>query len=389
MIRRDLFPSSFLLAIWLVTACGAHGSGARRADLDPAKVTAIQVATADGKPTFCANGPPVQLKATVQMQGGGALETGDAEGNLGFDRFEWYPSAGEVDKQGKLRAPADPFALVDRTVQVTVRVTGRTDVEGKLELSPSFACGGVADARGQAGQAGAAGGPGVAGRIGREGNAVAAASNGELGTPGEPGGAGTDGRPGPSVDVALAWVKTQKHGRLVLVRAGSASFLVDPAGGKLTFAVDGGAGGAGGPGGKGGDGGDGGGSSAQAGQEGVGGDGSDGGAGGRGGKGGDGGTVRVQYDSRHPELMDAIQISSRGGAGGSGGEGGRAGDGGKGGASPTGQRGPSGRSGRSGNRGVAGQAGKDGPPVDAQPGDVSTLFADEIRRGVPVEVAAP
>lgn len=389
MSRRKTHHASVTAAVFL-SACATSSGVGRGADLDPAKVTAIEVAAVGGEAAFCPGGPPLQLKAIVTAEGGARLETWAAgepeEGKLGFDRFEWSAAAGQVDAQGRLQPPADSLALVDHTVTVTARVVGKPDIEGKLELSPTWRCGGTADARGPLGHPGAPGMAGEKGRAGRPGGATGEAENGELGSKGQDAAAGGAGGAGPAVDVALAYVTTRKHGKLVLVRIGDRSYLFDPAGEKFHVRAGGGAGGQGGAGGPGGQGGEGGDTNGDKGRAGNGSDGGDGGAGGRGGAGGDGGAIRVQYDGNHQELLQSVVFESAGGPGGPGGAAGEGGRGGAGGNSPTGQRGTNGRTGHRGPSGGAGQPGRDGPAVDSRPGDVRQLFADEIGRGVPIDV---
>jgi hypothetical protein len=385
------FTGAAAAALAFAFACGgAQSGGAERAELDAAQVTALEIGAVGGATAFCPGGPPLQLRAVVTTADGGKLETWAAgepeEGKLGFDRFEWSASPGQVDALGRLAAPPDPFTLLDRPVTVTARVVGRSDLEAKLELPPNWKCGGVANVSGQAGGDGGPGAAGVPGRAGRPGTANTRAEHGELGERGQDGSVGGQGQPGHAVDVALAWVTTPKHGRLVLVRVGERSFLFDPTGEKFAVASTGGAGGKGGPGGAGGQGGEGGDTNADQGAAGNGSDGGPGGNGGKGGDGGDGGALRVQFDGRHPELVQAVRFESLGGPGGKGGAGGAGGRGGQGGISPTGMRGTAGRTGQTGQAGATGRTGQNGPPVDARPADVRQLFAEELGRGVPIAV---
>lgn len=385
-------PRSWLAAVAFAVACGGGSAGGpRHATLDPGRTTALALTAVGGATTFCPNAAPVQLHAVVTVEGGSTLETWvdgqSQEGRLGFDAFAFTASAGEV-VDGKLVLPSDPFALIDRKLEITARVTGKPAVEAKLSLTPEWNCGGSAEMTGAAGEPGARGGDGVPGREGRSADSVTKAENGEPGEKGLDGSAGRPGGPGPTIDVALGRIVTQTHGELVLVRTSLRSYLFDPAGGPLggQFSIvarggDGGAGGAGGTGGNGGDGGD---TSAEGGLGGNGADGAPGGGGGRGGDGGPGGTIRIQFDSRHPELMQAVKLDNGGGKPGARGPAGKAGRGGRGGVSVTGQRGTDGRRGQPGQRGAAGSAGAAGPAVDARPADATSLFAGEIQRGVTI-----
>jgi hypothetical protein len=384
------------LAAVILAACAGGFGEARRAELDPAQARSLALFAAGGEPRFCVNGSPPQLRAVVTLASGARLETWadgqSQEGKLGFERFEWSAAPGMVDGEGRLRLPADPFALLDRPARVTARVAGKPGVQASIELEPTWRCGGTAGAPGAPGPPGPPGAPGAPGRAGQPGSADNQAQHGELGGRGQEGGAGGPGASGTSTDVALAWVTASSGARLILIRVAgggagrAARFLFDPSGGPFTIAASGGDGGPGGDGGGGGAGGEGGDTSAEKGAAGNGSDGGDGGDGGRGGDGGDGGAVRVQHDARHPELIEAIRVDNRGGQGGSGGQGGPGGPGGRGGSSPSGVRGAAGRAGRGGHAGARGRPGRDGPPLDARPADVRRLFADELARAVPIQV---
>jgi hypothetical protein len=377
------------LAAVLMAGCVTPFGMPRRAELDPAQAAALRLSAVGGESTFCPNSAPIQLRAEVTTTSGAVLTTWAAgesgEGRLDFDRFEWAAAPGQVDREGRLRMPADPFALVDRSVVVTARVAGKPAVKASLELRPTWRCGGAIGAGGQPGAGGFSGGSGVAGRAGQPGSEDAQAQHGEPGARGQDGSSGEPGQAGPAVAVAVALADTPA-GRLVLVRVGDAAYLFDPAGDPFVVVAGGGSGGAGGDGGSGGFGGSGGDTNAASGGPGNGGDGGDGGDGGPGGDGGDGGAVRLRYDQRHPELVDLVRVESPGGEGGPGGGGGSGGPGGQGGTAPSGARGAAGRAGRPGPAGRPGRPGHIGPPVDARPADVRQLFADELARGLPIAV---
>lgn len=363
------------------------------AKLDATKATAIDLIAVGGTRTFCPNDRPVQLKAVVTLADHRQVSTWQAgqsqEGRLGFNAFEWTSTLGMVDQSGYLRVPSDPFAVVDRTVTVTARVVGRPKLSSQVELTPTWDCGAVADARGDAGMSGAGGWSGQAGQVGRSGDSSTQATDGQPGDNGQSGGDGGPGGPAPTVDVSLAWVKTAAGTRLEVAVVGRAVYLFDPRGHKLTVVVDGGGGGTGGSGGAGGSGGSGGSNNIEGGGDGGnGGDGGDGGHGGRGGDGGDGGLIRVRYDAHHPELLDGVVYSNAGGPGGSGGRGGYGGSAGIGGSSASGRRGTDGRRGQPGQDGAPGRQGRQGPPADVQPADVRQLFGREIQAGWPIELTA-
>jgi hypothetical protein len=298
-----------------------------------------------------------------------------------------------------LQLPRDPLPWFDEPIRVGARVVARRELAGETTLRPRFDCGGTVDLRGAGGARG---------------------GEAEHGGPGEP---------GPEVHVALAYVDTRHSGRLVLVRVQRGReqpefHIVDPRHPEAPFVIDarGGAGGRGGQGvtGVGGSAGVDGsngtdgvdcadGTSGQAGTDGH--PGGPGGPGGNGGPGGRGGRVIVHYDARFPELPARIQVrveggeagdAGPGGTGGRGGRGGRGGKAGKGGASAVtstgssggaaacngsdGSNGTDGANGLDGRPGPAGEPGLPGPPGESHeaPADVTELFADEIKRGIPI-----
>jgi hypothetical protein len=377
-------------ALGLVAAC-VNPYVPKPATLEPARATAVDLIMVGGARTYCPHGDPLQVKAVVTLDDGSRLETWSSgtsrDGKLPFTELELSSSYGVVDDQGRLQVPADPFAAIDTEVTVTARLVQRPDLVAEVSVAPSFACGGVVAVAGDRGVSGRSGVDGRAGRTGQSGNSDRAATDGEHGGHGQDGGDGGHAGPGPELEVALGYVDSERHGRLVLVRVGRAYFLVDPEGQPFAVAARGGSGGSGGSGGRGGAGGAGGSNNVVGG--GDGGDGGDGGAGGNGGNGGDGGEggrITVYVDAAHPELRELIRFDTGGGYAGGAGSGGYGGSPGAGGSSADGQRGQTGRSGVSGQSGVAGRAGRDGPPPSFEAVPAARLFAEERRRGIPVAV---
>jgi hypothetical protein len=379
-------------------AAGSAGLGRPKpAKLEVDKVTAIDLITVGGASSFCPNGGAVQFKVVATLEGGKKLTTPERgesiEGKLEFSAFEWSTDIGAVGESGVLRLPGDPFAVVDRTVKVTARVAGKPKISSEVELTPRFDCGGMAGFSGQSGESGRSGAAGRQGRRGESGNSSKQATDGEGGQDGQDASDGGNGGPGPDIEVALALVKTQMHGELVLVRVtpmGAASpaayWLIDPQGEPFTVTATGGSGGHGGSGGSGGSGGFGGSNNIQGGGDGGnGGDGGDGGRGANGGDGGDGGSILVRYDRKRPELRGLVRYSTAGGPGGSPGGGGYGGTAGPGGSSASGQRGTNGRQGVSGQGGQSGgRDGRSGPAARMKADKVQSLFAGEIEAGIDI-----
>ena len=388
-----------LAALLVAGACAGCGSGMVR--LDAKKVRGLRIDLADRGDTFCPSGLLPEVVAVIDYIDGRVLETrspANPGGKLRPKELVWSADVGKVEDNGVLDMPLDLLVWYDRVFAVQAQIPGRPDLKAERRITPRFDCRNVADVSGFDGYAGAGGGDGWAG-----------------------------GR-GPRVEVALAYVDTKLHGRLVLARVKDRDlgrweyYLVDPrAGQRLVITADGGDGGAGGAGAgaagsqgksgtRGADGASGG--MCQDGQDGApgtdGADGADGQPGGRGGDGGDGGTVTVVYPAGFPELVQRVDISVAGGAGGAsgpGGEGGAGGAGGPGGnggsAGPTsdpnqscttragnpGREGNKGRDGRHGSAGAAGHAGSPGT-ISTSPGSVQDLFWFERGRGWAI-VTAP
>ena len=370
--------------------CSCLPRGPALARLDAKKASAVDLIMVGGVRSFCVHGQPAQVKAVVTLEDGKKIETWSQgqsrDGKLGFDAFEWSASYGMVDDSGRLRIANDPFAVMERQVEITVRVADRPELTSSATLAPTFDCGAVANVCGDSGRMGRAGGPGRMGRPGQSGDSSRQATNGEHGGNGQDGGDGGPGGAGPVVEIAVGLVESTAQGRLLVVKVGGRYFLADPeAGQRIMVVASGGAGGSGGSGGSGGAGGSGGSNNIQdAGDGGHGGDGGDGGRGGNGGDGGDGGAITVYYDARFPELKEILALSTAGGSGGMGGFAGSAGGPGPGGSSASGTRGSSGRTGLAGESGGSGRAGRAGSAPQFVAARVTDLFADEIARGIPI-----
>lgn len=378
----------------MLAACS---SGPRYATLDAKQAAALDLILVGGGTTFCVHGGAPQLKAVVTLSDGKRLETWshgqNRDGTIDFENLELSASFGLVDRAGQVQVGGDPFAVMDRELEIAAAIAGRTEVNDSLTLRPTFDCGAVIDVSAAAGPAGLSGASGRAGRAGGSGDSSREATDGESGGDGQDGGDGGRGDDGPAIEVAVGYVESQVHGRLALVRVGAPSrggavryLLLNPRAGKrFVISARGGPGGYGGAGGAGGAGGPGGSNNVQdAGDGGHGGDGGDGGRGGNGGDGGDGGQVVVRFDARSPELQGLVAVVTAGGAAGGAGSGGYAGGAGTGGSSASGKRGTNGRAGVAGQPGVAGRAGRDGPAPEYAADDSKRLFSVELARGLPI-----
>jgi len=384
--------TTWVLALLAVVVAGA-GCGSRMVKLDPKKVRSVRVVLADRGESYCPAKLLAEVVAVVEYTDGRVFETwapANRNGKLRAHDLAWTAEVGVVEDNGVMTMPLDLLGWHDRVFAVRAQVPTRPELRGEQRVKPRFDCAVVAEASGLDGR-----------------------NDASQGGAGKPGGAG------PRVEVALAYVDTKLHGRLVFVRVRDRDlgrweyYLVDRrAGQRLTIAAKGGDGGAGGNGAigvagqsgqRGADGASGGmcenGRDGQSGTDGQ--PGSDGRPGGHGGDGGRGATVTVRYPAAFPELLQAIDISVAGGAGGQGGSGGAGGEGGAGGsggnggsAGPTsdptqacttsaGSSGPAGRKGENGRAGSAGAAGNPGAPgtIEALPSNMREVLAFELGRG--------
>ena len=390
-----------LVRVWLLGASAwlALGSAATQrepayAKLDPAAARSMQLSLVGGGASFCPGDPP-QLKVVVTTAAGTVFETWAQadkvrDGKLAFSSFEWSPSAGAVSEDGVYLAPADPLATLDSIVTVNARVAGNPHVQAQLQLEASYRCGAQVDVSGASGRDGRSGEPGRDGRSGESGNRDRRAVDGERAGQGGPGGDGQSGTSAPPVEVVLGYLRSDKHGPLIVARVTRMDspgtfryYLLDPQGAPLQVIAAGGDGGNGGRGGAGGAGGAGGSNDIEGGGDGAdGGDGGDGGLGGAGGDGADGGAVLVRYDRAHPELQRAVRVENRGGRAGYAGNGGAGAGAGQGGSSASGKRGQNGRDGVGGNAGSReGSEGRPGAPPVLRGEAREALFAGEIERG--------
>jgi hypothetical protein len=381
-------PPLFLFLLSL-SAC------ARYADLEPAKVAGLSIRVGDGRGTVCVNDDRARVVAHVYYADGRRIETWDGEGSrhgkLRLHDLAIASGPVGLDGVGRIAFPADPTRWIDQRLTFGARVPERA-IAAKVTVTPRYDCGGLADRRGAPGSVGSAG---------------------EDGTP---------GAQGPSLRVALAWIDTDLHGRLMLVRVTRPGdhpvyHLVDPRedGGRFTISAAGGRGGAGGDGPSGASGTDGfdgsdGVSGGTCGDGTSGSSGGNGGAGGNGGDGGDGGdggaggTIVVETAPSDAGLMRLVAYDVRGGeagragapgAGGSGGSGGSGGAGGSAGSTTdsdgascstsSGSSGSDGSDGSDGWPGAAGRPGRAGP--DGELGFRATLdprsaWAREIAAGM-------
>jgi len=397
---KTMFKHAGLLVPALLMAFALGGCarmfGRATISLKDKKVTKIQAGALSTNASACP-GQPVQLKVTVTTVDNVVLETWQTQPDgtinkndkLEFSEFTYAPSAGFVDANGFFTPPGDPFAWFDKPYAITVRLATNPALESTIVLNPDYSCSKLAVWRGQDGMTGYPGQDGYSGSTGAYGSSTQNGGDGQNGSNGGNGERGGDGGPAPSVNVMLAYAKTQCCGDLLVVKVAPAGVSDTPVIYVTTpdtaspFVVDasGGAGGAGGRGGNGGRGGDGGSGF----YGGNGGNGGDGATGGDGGNGGSGGAVVIYVPKEHPELSQYVSVINQGGPAGPGGYAGMSGGAGSGGNYYSGgARGQDGQYGHDGYPGRDGNPGMSGPPPAVATASLNELFGQEVASGLPI-----
>lgn len=237
------------------------------------------------------------------------------------------------------------FANVNDPITVKLEIP-ETHVSAAMSFGHDFGCEFQVERRGTSGRDGERGRSGTSGKHGGSSSGPGDGVDGRDGGDGNPGGAG------PSVSAELAWVRTEKYGRLALLVVGDEVQLFDPTKTKVRVLARGGSGGDGGSGGSGGSGG-----GAWSGTCSAGGDGGRGGRGGRGGVGGPGGRVKLR--AADDALLDAVTLLAPGGHAGAAGAPGSGGGKGSSGSCKKGFP-REGNRGTDGGRGASGTSGGEG-----------------------------
>lgn len=175
----------------MVVATALVACGPRYQKLEVDKIQSVAVTLDDAGQRFCAYAP-APLRAVVTYKDGGQARSrtpaDDERGHLRVSEFAWATTHGTVSSLAVLALPHDPLAWFDAAITVSARVIARPELGGEAVVHPRFDCGGTVELRG---------------------------ADGARGGEAEDGGPGA---PGPDVEVALAYVETERSGRLVLVR---------------------------------------------------------------------------------------------------------------------------------------------------------------------------
>ena len=267
--------------------------------------------------TGIAPGEKQALAVAMNAANGKVFST---KANTGDGRISWNDlnvaaTVVNAGKKGKVSLPADPRVSDGKLPHIAITAPSHPDLRADLDLpirydrkfNASFS-----GPSGPSGSDGMNGSDGISGSMGSlDPNNPSPGGNGSDGTNGSPGSNGWPGGDGPSVQVRVA-LRSGSHPLLQVSASAQGRmtfFLIDPQGGSLTVASNGGPGGSGGHGGRGGRGGSGGigTPSGMNGSDGLNGpDGMD-------GPSGRGGKITVIYDPEAQPFLGAIHLSDTGG----------------------------------------------------------------------------
>jgi hypothetical protein len=303
-----------------------------RVRLDKIPVTSLSASLVDkrGAPVVALGpGQSARLVLTAGAQDGKQyVSVGAGHGKVAFNNYTIESTIATVSKRGTVSLSSDPRVSEDKVAHLHIVPVAHPGVATDLDIPVHYDIAFAVDfssADGMQGMDGTAGFDGMAGSDGTP--AMTDPVTGVIGTPG-PGGNGSaggnggdgsngqDGSPGQSVHV---WVRIESATKPLLqvkVIGGTRQslYLIDPNGGSLKIAANGGRGGRGGQGGRGGRGGSGG-SGFPPGMSGL-----DGHAGsdGRSGSGGAAGTIAISVDPAAQPFLKCISWSNHSGDGAAG-----------------------------------------------------------------------
>ena len=218
------------------------------------------------KGSVLAPGKKSPLVVTFTDATGQTLSTvGHGHGTIPWSSLSVTATVVKVNSKGVVQMPSLPWQSDGKTGAVTVAVPGEPSLTAQIAVTPRYDLNYHAEYAGSSGMDGLDGTDGINGMDGTPGNIdlnnPSPGGNGSDGTNGSDGARGGDGGDGPPVLVTVA----MSPGNRTLLEVSVSSpgsqkqwFLIDPNGGSLTVASNGGRGGAGGKGGRGGRGGAGG-----------------------------------------------------------------------------------------------------------------------------------
>ncbi len=297
-----------------------------RVHLDKLSVTTIEASMPNGPAIAPGESSPLVVTFT-DATGKVWVTEGKGKGKILWADLTVTPSVVTVNKKGVLSLAHDPRKSDGKTGQVEISVPSHPELHASLTVPVTYDYAFAANfngANGSDGSNGMSGSDGLSGSSGSMGScdpdnssAGGDGGNGSNGSDGGNGGDGGDGGNAPDVKVMIALRPGAEPLLQAVVSAQGRKdrhFLVDPQGGSLTIAANGGAGGSGGSGGKGGRGGAGGsggfgcpngsdGSSGMDGHDGM--SGSD-------GRPGSAGHITIVYDPAAKPFLAAIKTSNKG-----------------------------------------------------------------------------
>jgi len=297
-----------------------------RVHLNKLPVTTIEASLPNGPAIAPGESSPLVV-TFADASGKEWVTEGKGKGKILWSDLVVTPSVVTVSKKGVLRLARDPRKSDGKTGHVEVTVPSHPDLKATLDIPVRYNIAFVANFNGADGSPGMDGTNGMDGTPGTPGspgscdpNDSSAGGNGGDGGNGADGGNGWDGGNGGDAPPVKAMVTLRPGVNPLLQAVVSAPsrkdrhFLVDPQGGSLSIAANGGAGGSGGSGGKGGSGGAGGsgGFGCPSGSNGSSGmDGHDGLAGSD-GRSGRAGSITIVYDPTVNPYLAAIKTSNQG-----------------------------------------------------------------------------
>jgi hypothetical protein len=304
-----------LASAFVLTGCSSiQVRLGQRISLAKTPVTSIEASLF--KDPGIAPGQKTSLIATLVGPNGAVLVTeGAGKGKVLWKDLLVTTSVVTVNKKGVLSLSRDARVSDGKTGHVTITVPSQPGIRADLDVPVRYNISFVSNFSGTGGSSGFNGTDGMSGSSGSmgsiDGNNPSAGGDGTDGTNGSDGQDGGAGGDGPPVQVKIA-LRSGTHPLLQLSVSAAGHkerfYLVDPQGGSLSVASNGGAGGSGGKGGRGGSGGSGGIGipSGQNGRDGL--DGRDG----SNGREGDAGAITVIYDPQTKPFLTAIHITSNG-----------------------------------------------------------------------------
>ncbi len=123
----------------LLALAGCAGSPVK---VDPRLISKVEVGLVDGGTTFCAGGPPPQLRVVASGPGSRPFVTWrdgeDRAGKLDFAALDLEASAGRITADGHYVVPDDARTLLGAPLVVRASYRGRPEARASTTLTPTF-----------------------------------------------------------------------------------------------------------------------------------------------------------------------------------------------------------------------------------------------------------